>query len=203
MSMAPSTGVTENTVPDVVVLDTCVLISNVLRRLFLRLADQSCFRPAWSEVIGDEWRRNVARVWETEPETIAAEWDDLQASYPDADQGDIALFKRGLVYSDPKDWHVIAAARAVLEKHPLASVAVVTRNMRDFRRAELRRMNIGLMDPDQLLVRCWENHREPLTSALKAVPQDLLATGRPLETLDVILKRERLFRLNKLCAQDT
>lgn len=185
-------------VPDIVVLDTCVLISNVLRRLLLRLADQACFQPAWSEIIGDEWRRNVARVWEVEPDIIAQEWAQLQALYPEADQGDVAPFKQGLVYSDPKDWHVIAAARAVLAKRPAASVAVVTRNLRDFRRAELRRLGIELMDPDQLLVRCWEHHREPLQSAFEHMPQDLAASGRPLETLDVILKRERLFRMNKL-----
>lgn len=190
----------QSAVPDIVVLDTCVLISSVLRRLLLRLADQACFRPAWSEIIGDEWRRNVARVWETEPETIALEWRALQASYPDADQGDIAPFKQGLEHSDPKDWHVIAAARAALAKQPLASVAVVTRNLRDFRRAELRRMGVGLLDPDQLLVRCWESRREPLMAALEAVPAELAAAGRSPETLDVILKRERLFRLNKLCA---
>lgn len=198
--MVLGTGATRKTVPDIVVLDTCVLISNVLRRLLLRLADQDCFRPAWSEIIGDEWRRNAARIWETEPETIAGEWNGLQELYPDADQGDIALFKQGLVHSDPKDWHVIAAARAALAKHPLASVAVVTRNLRDFRRAELRRLNIGLMDPDQLLVHCWQSHRERLLSALEAVPSDFASTGRPLEALDVILKRERLFRFNRLYA---
>ncbi|WP_397474339.1 PIN domain-containing protein [Pusillimonas sp.] len=193
-------GTTRSSVPDIVVLDTCVLISNVLRRLLLCLADHACFRPAWSEIIGDEWRRNVARVWEVDFEAVVAEWDALQALYPEADQGDIAPFKQGLVYSDPKDWHVIAAARAALAKQPSANVAVVTRNLRDFRRAELRRLDIGLMDPDQLLVHCWQSHREPLLSALESVPQDLAASGRPREALDIILKRERLFRLNKLYA---
>src|SRR5690606_30139258 len=145
-------------------------------------------------------RRNAARVWEVEPEIIAQEWAQLQALYPEADQGDVAPFKQGLVYSDPKDWHVIAAARAVLARRPSASVAVVTRNLRDFRRAELRRLGIELMDPDQLLVRCWGHQREPLRSAFEHMPLDLVASGRPLETLDVILRRERLFRLNKLYA---
>ena len=49
-----------NSLPDVVVLDTCVLISNVLRRMLLRLATEGCFRVAWSSVIGDEWCRNAA-----------------------------------------------------------------------------------------------------------------------------------------------
>lgn len=198
MSMNQLPGQAHPAVPDIVVLDTCILISNVLRRLLLRLADQACFQPAWSDIIGDEWRRNVARVWETEPENIAAEWAALQTAYPHANQTDIDPFKQGLVYSDPKDWHVIAAARAALAQQPTASVAVVTRNLRDFRRAELRRLGIDLLDPDQLLVRCLVHHPNALHPALTQIPTDLAAQGRPLEPLETILKRERLFRLNKL-----
>lgn len=184
--------------PRFVVLDTCVLISNVLRGVLLRMAEQACFEPVWSEIIGDEWRRNAARIWDVPPESVAQQWDDLQTSFPTADQGDIVPFKEGLVYSDPKDWHVIAVARAVLAKNPDVSIAVVTRNLRDFRRSELRAMGIGLMDPDQFLVTCWDQCRETLLESLEQVPLELLAAGRPLEPLEAILKRERLFRLNKL-----
>ncbi|HUH88721.1 MAG TPA: PIN domain-containing protein [Pusillimonas sp.] len=188
-----------NPVPQFVVLDTCVLISNVLRGVLLRLAEQACFQPAWSEIIGDEWRRNAARIWDVPSESVAQQWEELQALFPAADQGEVALFKEGLVHSDPKDWHVIAVARAVLAKQPEASVAVVTRNLRDFRRSELRSLGIGLLDPDQLMVGCWGAYRELLLSSLEQVPLELVAAGRPLEPLSVILKRERLFRLNKLC----
>ena len=176
-----------------------MLISNVLRGVLLRLAGQACFRPAWSEIIGDEWRRNAARIWDVPSESVAQQWEELQSLFPAADQGDVALFKEGLVHSDPKDWHVIAVARAVLAKQPEASVAVVTRNLRDFRRSELRSLGIGLLDPDQLMVACWGAFRDLLLSSLEQVPLELVAAGRPLEPLSVILKRERLFRLNKLC----
>ena len=187
-----------NTLPDFVVLDTCVLLSNVLRRLFLRLAHKGCFAPVWSEVIGDEWRRNAARLWEVAPEAIALQWEEMQAEFPEANRGDVSAFKQGLVHSDPKDWHVIAAGRAVLAKHPEASVAVVTRNLRDFRRSELRRVGLALLDPDQLLVLCREPYRPELEAALEQVPQDLVDVGRPLEPLEAILKRDRLFRLARL-----
>jgi len=186
-------------VPNFIVLDTCVLISNVLRGVLLRLAGQDCFEPIWSEVIGDEWRRNAARIWDVPPESVAQQWNELQVLFPAANQGDVRAYKEGLVYSDPKDWHVIAAARAVLARRPDDSIAVVTRNVRDFRRSELRGLGIGLMDPDQLLAGCWGRHRELLRSSLAQVPQELVAAGRPLEPLEAILKRERLFRLNKLC----
>lgn len=200
ISSGPGAAGDTSGVPDVVVLDTCVLISNVLRGVLLRLADRACFAPAWSGVIGDEWRRNAARIWEMPAESVAADWEALQGRYPAADQGDVGAFKQGLVHSDPKDWHVIAAARAAQARRPEASVAVLTRNLRDFRRSELKRLGIGLMDPDQFLVKCWERYRDELRCAIEAVPQELAAAGRALEPLDAILKRERLFRLNKLCA---
>src|SRR3546814_7369371 len=67
-----------NALPEVIVLDTCVLISNVLRRAFLHLAAQGCFELAWSPVIGDEWRRNAARLWGVSDADIGDQWDALQ-----------------------------------------------------------------------------------------------------------------------------
>lgn len=187
-----------SSVPNVVVLDTCVLISNVLRGVLLRLAAEQCFQPAWSEVIGDEWRRNAARLWNVAPESVAEQWLDMQFQFPYADQGEISPFKEGLVYSDPKDWHVIAAARAALARQPDSHVTVLTRNVRDFRRAELKRLGLGLSDPDQFLVNCWHAHPQQVQASLDVVPRELLAAGRPEEPLAAILKRERLFRLTKL-----
>lgn len=184
----------------VAVLDTCVLISNVLRGVMLRLAQDGCFEPAWSPIIGDEWRRNASRIWQVPLESVTTQWDELQLQFPCADQGDVAKFKDGLVYSDPKDWHVIAAARAVLAQEPKASVDIVTRNIRDFRRSELRGLGIGLLDPDQFLVGYLGSHRPQVQASLDCVPDELVAAGRELEPLDVILRRERLFRLNKLLA---
>lgn len=187
-------------VPAVVVLDTCVLISNVLRRVLLRLVDRGLFRPAWSPVIGDEWRRNAARIWAVDSADIAAQWDQLQEDYPDADQGDVGLYKEGLRRSDPKDWHVVAAGRAVRERLPGAEVAVVTRNLKDFNRSELRGFGLGVLDPDELLVRCWLKDPVMVGWSLREIEGDFAAVGREAGPLAEVLRRERLFRLNRLLA---
>ena len=187
-------------IPSVVVLDTCVLISNVVRRVLLRLVDRGLFRPAWSLVIGDEWRRNAARIWEVDSADIAAQWDQLQVDYPDADQGDVSLYKEGLRRSDPKDWHVVAAGRAVRERLPEADVAVVTRNLKDFNRSELRGLGLGLLDPDELLVRCWRVDAETVAWSLREIANDFAVVGREAGPLAEVLRRERLFRLNRLLA---
>ena len=188
--------------PDVVVIDTCVLISNVLRRLLLRLAQHACFRPAWSPIIGDEWQRNASRIWDVPLDEIQVQWTQLQSDFPDADQGDVAAFKSDLRRSDPKDWHVIAAARAVRAKNEAASVAVLTRNIKDFNRTELRGLGLSLFDPDQFLVHCWRHNPELMLTLLKQIPADIEAVGKVPGPIAEILKRERLFRLNRLCAME-
>jgi len=187
-------------VPDVLVIDTCVLISNVLRRLLLRLAGQGCFRPAWSPVIGDEWCRNAGRLWGVDDEMMRTQWQALQQDFPQADQGDVSPFKEGLKRSDRKDWHVIAAARAAKVRWPQASVAVLTRNLRDFNRTELRQWEIGLHDPDQLLVRMRPGREALMDHFLAMISADYAAAGREPEPLQAVLKKERLFRLNRLIA---
>lgn len=186
--------------PDIIVIDTCVLISNVLRRLLLRMAAHGCFQPAWSAVIGDEWRRNAARIWDVPAADIQAQWDQLQRDFPLADQGDVSAYKQGLQRSDPKDWHVIAAALAAQERNPGSTVAVVTRNIRDFNRSELRQRGLFLFEPDQLLQLYWQINPELLRGLCALTLADYAEVGRADETLEAVLKRERLFRLNRLCA---
>lgn len=185
-------------VPDVLVIDTCVLISSVLRPLLLRMAKADWFAPVWSPIIGDEWRRTAARLWQTPAEDIALQWGELQDDFPAADIGDVSQYKTGLQRSDPKDWHVIAAARAATAQCPRLTVAIVTRNIKDFHRAELRSLGIYLFDPDQLMTRFWSQDATRLQAHLAGLPEHAQVQGRELESLEVLLKRERLFRLNRL-----
>lgn len=188
-------------VPDILVIDTCVLLSNVLRRLLLGLAAQGCFQPAWSGVIGDEWRRNASRIWNVPREDIQTQWDALQGDFPRADQGDVSLYKDGLQRSDPKDWHVIAAALAAqAHSEDGQVVAIVTRNIRDFNRTELRQRGLFLFDPDQLLQRCWQQYPQKVFGLCADIPADCAREGHEVESLDSLLRRERLFRFNRLVA---
>lgn len=184
--------------PGLVVLDTCVLLFGRLRHVLLGLSAHGCFQPIWSPVIGDEWRRNASRAAGVPAEQAGIWWDEWERDFPAASQPDIAPFKDGLKHSDPKDWHVIAAGRAALSKQPGASAAILTRNIRDFSRSELRRVGLGLFDPDAFLVRCLDRHPVVLTRLLNELAQETAVWSA--EPLPDILKRERLFRLNRLLA---
>lgn len=187
--------------PELLVLDTCVLVSTPLRLLLLQLAQDGCFFPLWSRPIGDEWRRTVYHLWQQERHLVDRHWNDLQDSFPQADLGEVNGFMDGLVYSDSKDWHVIAAARLALQRHPGKAVGIMTRNTRDFNLSELRRLHLQRWDPDQFLSRLWQQQAGKISPRLTKLPERAAKlTGREPETLWQLLRRERLFRFSRLVA---
>ena len=178
-------------------------MSNVLRQLLLRLASQEVFYPVWTERIGQEWRRNAARIWNIAPHVLALQWNDINQQFPQANEADTAAYEASLRYSDPKDFHVVAAglarrARCGLPRPP--ATYVLTWNLKDFSRPELRRQGLDVYSPDRLLAQWWGLHTASIAAALREVPNDVLALGRAVEPLDVTLHRERLYRLRNLAA---
>ena len=191
-------------VPPFVVLDACVLMSTVQRQLLLRVADQGVFQPIWTERIGEEWRRNAARLWQVSPKTLAEQWDAMNQRFPGAMEADTAPYEVGLRYSDPKDFHVIAAglarrARCGLQRPP--AVQVMTWNLKDFDRSELRRQGLDAYSPDQLLAEWWRAGPSRLDAAVQAVAADSVALGHAPEPLADTLQRERLLRLRRLATE--
>ena len=87
-------------------------MSGIVRRLVLRLAEAGVYQPVWTERIGEEWRRNASRIWEIPPEVMAEQWADMNARFPQALERDAQAYEASLRYSDPKDFHVIAAGLA-------------------------------------------------------------------------------------------
>ncbi|MGB3290274.1 MAG: PIN domain-containing protein, partial [Burkholderiaceae bacterium] len=75
-----------------------------------------------------------------------------------------------------------------------------TRNIRDFNRSELRTLGLDLFDPDHLLLDCWQAYPAAMADLLRKLPDYALAPGREVESVEAILRRERLFRLNRMCA---
>lgn len=184
------------------VLDACVLMSGVLRALLLKLADDGWYSPVWSDKIGSEWRRNAARIWSVATPKLEQAWSDMQSTYPGANMSTPANIPENwsapeLRYSDPKDWHVILSACQAKATYPLTTV--LTWNIKDFQKTELKRLGLGLLDPDRLLVQWWQQNPDHLTMRITQTIDELIAQGRRQpETVESFLKRERLFRLAKL-----
>lgn len=188
-----------NSHTEVVVLDTCILISNVLRFLSLGLAQAGYFQPAWSPHIREEWLRNASRLWHVERSALELDWAQWEQQFPRANQGIVHSFQDGLKYSDPKDWHVIAAARAAQANFAHQPVSILTKNSKDFNRSELKRLGITRWAPDRFFCALWPQAQTHLQLLLQQLPAAVRAPDKALLTTEALLKRERLFDLARLC----
>lgn len=180
-------------------------MSGILRRLLLRLAEAGVFIPVWTERIGEEWRRNASRIWDIPPEVLEEFWADMNARFPGANEADTQVYEASLRYSDPKDFHVIAAglarrARCGLPQTP--TVQVLTWNLKDFNRSELRRQGLDVYNPDRMLLQWWQAGPDRMREAVAQIPADYIALGREPEPLSTTLHRERLYGLKSLLARD-
>lgn len=178
------------------VLDACIMMSGLLRPLLLNLARAGLFDPLWTDKIGQEWQRNAARLWPIDPDLLKGEWQHMQAQFPAADMGDVTPHEITLKHTDRKDKHVAAAGIAAVLGADVGSVSVLTWNIKDFSRSELRRQQLGLIDPDRLLSQWWPMHRGKLSEALDLTVAELVSSGRRQpEPMLGMLRRDRLFRL--------
>lgn len=183
------------------VLDACVMMSGLLRPLLLNLAQTGLFNPLWTDKIGQEWQRNAARLWPIDPDVLKREWQSMQEQFPSANMGDVTPFEVTLKHTDRKDKHVAATGIAAVSSSQTGPISVLTWNIKDFSRSELRRQQLGLIDPDRLLSQWWPTERQTLSAALDATVTELVSSGRrqPEPMVD-LLRRDRLFRFAGLYA---
>jgi len=178
------------------VLDACIMMSGLLRPLLLNLAEMGLFKPLWTDKIGQEWQRNAARLWPIDPALLKDEWQCMQAQFPSANMGDVTEFETALKHTDRKDKHVAATGIAAVLAQLGNPVSVLTWNIKDFSRSELRRQQLGLIDPDRLLSQWWPTERRALINALDITVAELVTSGRRQpEPMLSLLRRDRLFRL--------
>ncbi|MDN3987008.1 PIN domain-containing protein [Zwartia vadi] len=178
------------------VLDACIMMSGLLRPLFLQLAQTGLFTPLWTDKIGQEWQRNAARLWPIEPALLKSEWQAMQEQFPASNMGDVTSFETALKHTDRKDKHVAATGIAAFTAAQHGPISVLTWNIKDFSRSELRRQQLGLIDPDRLLSQWWPIHRQTLLDALDKTVNELVSSSRRQpEPMLGILRRDRLFRL--------
>ena len=178
------------------VLDACILMSGLLRPLLLNLAQAGLLMPLWTDKIGQEWQRNAARLWPIEPELLKNEWQLMQEQFPHSNMGDVTEFEAELRHTDRKDKHVAAAGIAGVSKQVAQPISVLTWNLKDFSRSELRKQQLGLIDPDRLLSQWWPTQSSQLQQHIDTTVEELFSAGRRQpEPVVAMLKRDRLFRL--------
>lgn len=144
----------------VVILDACVLYPAQVRSLFMYLAGADLFRPRWTDVIHDEWIRNLLNdhpdITRVKAERIR---ELMNAHVPDCLVIGYEPLIPALDLPDPDDRHVLAAA-----VHGGATT-LVTFNLSDFPADKLSPHNVEAVHPDEFVTRLLAEHSAEVCAA--------------------------------------
>lgn len=137
--MIRSTGFT-------VVLDACVLYPAPIRDILLSLAAEDLFKAKWSEIIQDEWLRNLLKNRpDLSKEQLIQTVKAMNFAFPEANVENFEELIPRLKLPDKEDRHVLACA---IRCH---ADLIVTFNSKDFPKNELSKYDIKVQKPDELI----------------------------------------------------
>lgn len=162
-----------------VVYDACVLYPAPLRDLLMHLALSDLYRARWSDMIHDEWTRNVLA---NRPDLTANQLNRtrqlMNAHVRDSLVNDFESLIPSINLPDSQDRHVVAAAI-----HSGASL-IVTFNLKDFPPEALRPYNLAAQHPDDFIVDLLDLH---LAGVLEAAASHRRTLKNPSKTADEYL----------------
>lgn len=133
-----------------VILDANVLYPFWIRDVLLRFHEVGLFRARWTEIIMDEWVRNLTAKKPEKTESINSQVEAMRQHFDDSWVGGFEPLIEGLKLPDPDDRHVLAAAIKCGAQH------IVTRNLKDFPGDILEPFDVEAIDPDEFLCRTFE-----------------------------------------------
>jgi len=164
--------------PVTAVYDANILYPAPLRDLFLRLGQVGLVRPRWTEMIHDEWIRNLLRDNpQLSPERLARTRSLMNEALRDCLVTGYEELIDCLTLPDPDDRHVLAAAiRARAE-------LIVTYNLTDFPAKTLARYDIKAQHPDDFLVSLLDVAPDAVCAAVKRQRQSLRNPPKTAEEL--------------------
>jgi len=145
-----------------VILDSCVLYPSRLRSLLMQLATTGLFRARWTNLIHDEWMRNVLHDYPDKTlEQVERIRDLMDAHVLDAIVTGHESLIESLLLPDPDDRHVLAAA--IVGR----ADAIVTLNLCDFPAESLDLYNIEAIHPDAFLQAQFDLSAEAVCEAVR------------------------------------
>jgi hypothetical protein len=148
-----------------VIYDACVLYPAPLHDLLMRLALTDLYRARWTDMIHDEWTRNVLKQRpDLKAEDLERTRSLMNAHVRDSLVTGFEHLIQSVELPDADDRHVVAAAI-----HGGASL-IVTFNLKDFPPDQLKRYNLAAQHPDDFIFDLLDLHaaksaRRPPTNA--------------------------------------
>ena len=129
-----------------VILDACVLYPAPIRDILLNLADLEIYSPKWSEIIQEEWIRNLLKNRpDLSKQKLGRTVQAMNAAFPDAEVHSFEELIDLLELPDLGDRHVLAAAIKC------KADAIITFNTKDFPKENLDQYNIAVYTPDEFV----------------------------------------------------
>jgi hypothetical protein len=144
-----------------VIYDACVLYPAPLRDLLVQLATTRIFRAKWTDLIHDEWTRNLLIK---RPDLNATKLTRLRVlmnqSIPDSVVTNFEYLIPTLELPDLDDRHVLAAAIVAEAK------TIVTFNLKDFPAPMLAKYGISVQHPDLFISDLIERYPQQVLDAI-------------------------------------
>lgn len=130
----------------IAVLDANVLYPAPVRDILLHLADVKLFQPKWTDLIHDEWIRNLLiNRPDIKSESLKKARTAMESAFPDARVSSYELLIDEITLPDADDRHVLAAAIKSSAK------IIVTNNVKDFPTKNLRPYHMTAMTADHFV----------------------------------------------------
>ena len=128
------------------VLDANVIYPAPIRDLLLNLADLEIFLPKWSEIIHEEWIRNLLiNRSDLSKSKLMRTVKIMNSAFPDAEVHGFEEMIDKLELPDLDDRHVLAVAIQC------KADAIITFNLKDFPAKYVKQFNIEVYSPDKFL----------------------------------------------------
>lgn len=178
--------------PFTAVFDACVLYPAPLRDFLMWLALSGRFRARWTDLIHDEWVRNLLKNRpELDPANLQRTVERMNAALPDAlVTGHEALID-GLTLPDPDDRHVLAAAIRC------GASVIVTFNERDFPEDRLAPFGIEVQHPDEFIDNLFDLDQAAVVAAAQKQRHTLKNPPIDADRYLEILQKQGLIRTVK------
>lgn len=144
-----------------VVFDACVLYPAPLRDFLLRLSITGLFSAKWTDMIHEEWIRNLSKNRPELAGKLARTRELMNKAVPDSLVTNYESLIDDLELPDVDDRHVLAAAIRS------GAQAIITFNLKDFPQEVLGQYGIEAIHPDAFIEYQLDLHQGAVITAAK------------------------------------
>jgi predicted nucleic acid-binding protein len=177
-----------------VVYDACVLYPAPLRDFLVQLATTGIVRAKWTNLIHDEWIRNLLVK---RPDVKAEQLDRVRRLMNKSVQDSLVTDFESLIPSlelpDPDDCHVLAAAIAA------EADVIVTFNLKDFPARVLAEYGMKAQHPDIFISELIDRNPLEVMQAIAIIRSRLKNPPQTFESyMETLLKQELIVTVSLL-----